>query len=1356
MKKVGTDMGLRKNQLARAAFAVVICGLALAWPAAATAGTVYVNAATGNNAWSGWCQTWDGATCGPKKTIQAGINIAVAGDTVIVADGTYTGTGNKNLDFGGKPITVQSASGNPAACIIDCQGSGRGFYFHTNETAASAVDGFTIGNGSQDGVYCVSTYPTLTHCTISGNAGQGVNCSAAVPKLTNCTISGNSGAGVYLYYAYSGSAPPAQLLNCTISGNANGGVYCRYASLTLINCTISGNTRGGFWWNDCNPTLTDCTISGNVVSSTTPSSSVYGGGAVLGSGSRPTLTNCTISGNTVWSTTSDAGGGGVFFGNANPTLINCTIRRNVALSLNGNASGGGVSCSSGTGSLTNCTISENTVSSAGSSGYGGAVYCGYASTPTLTNCTINGNTATSAGGAVYCAIYSSPKLTNCVFWGDAPQEVSVYSGSTPAVTYCDVEGGYAGTGNLNVDPGFAFPGDFHLTAGSPCIDAGTNAPPGGLPARDADGNLRPLDGNGDDQAVGDMGAYEFNPTVPAIALSMTRVEFHVLEGQVNPESQSLLIRNAGGATLRWTLAWDAPWLHADVTQGESSGEVDAVMLLPDVSSLSHGVYSTTMTASDPQASNNPRFVQVVLYLNKTLRVPSDYPTIQAAIDAAAVPADQVVVADGVYTGPGNKDLEFGGKALTVRSASGNPAACIIDCQGSGRGFYFHRGETAASVVAGLTIRNGYVTDAAPGSANGGAVFCDSSSPTLSNCVISTNAASSAASSAYGGAVYCANQADTSLIDCTISANSAAAPKSYAYGGGVCALFSSPTLTRCVISANTVSSASSPYNAYGGGAYCSGSTSRMTLTACTLMQNSATNGAGVYFYNSVPMLTNCTVSGNTASLGGGGVYCYGANVTLTDCALSQNLAVAGGGIYCDYYSDTTLTGCTVGGNSVSANGAGVYCFLSGFTFTSCTISGNTAFSTSSQTSGGGVYCTSAASSVLVNCTLSGNTASSTSSSASGAALSCRYSSPTLTNCTISGNRASSSTYSAGGGGMSCYYSSPTLTNCTISGNTASCAYGAYGGGVLCNASSPSLSNCTLTGNRAISNLSPAGGGVYSSYSSNPNLTNCILWADTPQEILVDSGAPTVRYSDVQGGCAGTGNLNLNPLFVNAVGGDFHLGPLSPCIDAGDPASDFSLEPEPDGGRINMGAYGNTPEAETKGWIYIDAYHIARKTRVGRTLFEYDLTTTVRNASSQGVTNVVATLLAAPTNVQIIDGVVNVGSLPAGSTVESADTFTIQVDRSTLVSPLPISWRVTYGSGFAEFTTLLELGPPRLPGDVNCDGRVDFDDINPFVLALTGADGYYTEYPECDWLNADCNGDGLVDFDDINAFVALLTQ
>ena len=139
-----------------------------------------------------------------------------------------------------------------------------------------------------------------------------------------------------------------------------------------------------------------------------------------------------------------------------------------------------------------------------------------ASSPHITNCTFSLNTATSSGAGLYNMNVSSAIVTNSILWGDLrgglPEEIVNVSGSSAAVTYCDVQldaGLYPGTGNINANPMLTV--GFALQAGSPCIDAGNNAAvPTGV-TTDFNGGPRIFDGNGDTIATVDIGADEFGP-----------------------------------------------------------------------------------------------------------------------------------------------------------------------------------------------------------------------------------------------------------------------------------------------------------------------------------------------------------------------------------------------------------------------------------------------------------------------------------------------------------------------------------------------------------------------------------------------------------------------------------------------------------------------------------------------------------------------------------------------------------------------------------------------------------------------------------------------------------------------------
>ena len=235
-------------------------------------------------------------------------------------------------------------------------------------------------------------------------------------------------------------------------------------------------------------------------------------------------------------------GGGMSNTSSSPVVSNCIFSANSA-----NHGGGMYNFVDSSPVVTNCTFSGNSADSGGGVNNEG-------SSATVTNCTFSGNSA-SQGGGMYNWNNSSPVMTNCIFWGNG-EEIYNDETSTPVVSYCDVEGEYTGDGNIDADPLFvdAGTGDYHLQAGSPCIDVGNNSAPS-IPATDFEGNPRVLDGNGDLVAVVDMGVDEHGassnnaPDAPTSPLC---------EGETNPT-------NVTDTTPEFS------WTFSDPDGGDSQG-----------------------------------------------------------------------------------------------------------------------------------------------------------------------------------------------------------------------------------------------------------------------------------------------------------------------------------------------------------------------------------------------------------------------------------------------------------------------------------------------------------------------------------------------------------------------------------------------------------------------------------------------------------------------------------------------------------------------------------------------------------------------------------------------------------------
>lgn len=390
-------------------------------------------------------------------TIQAGIDASVDGDTVLVADGTYTSDGNNDITFGGRDIVVISENG-PNNCIIDVSwfNYDRGFIFDSNEPPSAVLSGFQIIDGGSEmggGIFISQSSPIIQNCII-------VECSAGGPGL-DC-----GGGG----------------LACIDSANA-----------TIIGCIISNNSSnvgdegGGIYIANSTISIIDCEINDNI--STDASSAIYGRYSNI------TIANSTISNNYSYYYNSVFQDFAVEFFSSDVYIDNCIFENNDGESNNSTAirfhctdyyindseilySEEGVLFSGSVGQINNCRILGN-----------GIGFRNDAESILISNCIFNYNE--------YGILleHSNSYVYNCVFFNN---EVSFFVLNTflsdslvinssivwdsPAflwndtlsvdVKYTDIMGGWEDVTNINLDPSFVDTTDFHLSTGSPCIDAG--------------------------------------------------------------------------------------------------------------------------------------------------------------------------------------------------------------------------------------------------------------------------------------------------------------------------------------------------------------------------------------------------------------------------------------------------------------------------------------------------------------------------------------------------------------------------------------------------------------------------------------------------------------------------------------------------------------------------------------------------------------------------------------------------------------------------------------------------------------------------------------------------------------------
>jgi hypothetical protein len=803
-------------------------------------------------------------------TIQAGITAAVAGDTVLVACGTY----NENSITMKSGVILRSATG-----LFDCATINAGATTYrvmtcTSLASGTVVEGFTLMNGRNStgaGVSCSGSSVLFKQCKFTGNTatstGGGIYIPSGSPAFVSCTFQSNSatqGGGAYI----SGGSP--SFTTCTFlsntatsATNGGGGVYCTGTTASFSHCAWTTNTAqlSGALYAASAITMHGCTFTSNTATagnagairlynagtvqadscSFASNTATAYGGALDVDGSTLVLARSTVSGN------SAASCGAIYCRNsATLTATDTDVSNNSASGAS--ATGAAISAATATVQLDRCTFNQNHITTTGSSG--GALYLSIGGSSYADSCTFYHNAA-GKGGGIYVSA-GNPTFSNCSFSTNTASASSQYGGgayctgsTTASFNNCTLTGNSAAAaGGIYADAGIQMTG----------CTLGTNAA---------------------STTVGGGASFTANSSSSVV----TNCTF----------DHNTAVTNGGG-----------------INVASAAKFYDCIFSYNTGATGGGGAGTGAATFEDCQ------------FLNNTAGT-------AGGLSSSSITVNRCVFTSNAATSGAGGGLVIGGGSVDSTSFTSNTAAttggglhgvasvtnCTIQqntCVTSGGGLY----ASGALSLSNCIIRQNNATGA---SSSGGGVYCPGctvagcqitsntakkgggfigDSVTMSQCQLSGNIATSGMG---GGGVQ--SNGTSQFTGCTFGSNS-----STSYGGGWGAENGTATFTDCVFNNNTA--------ANGGGVI------NATLNGCTFSRNRATTGrGGAVYYSAAGSPSNCTFDRNVSGSTGAAIYST-VSTNLTDCVFFKNL----GGEAAVYYSGTsapTITRCTFARNT-----SGVYC------------------------------------------------------------------------------------------------------------------------------------------------------------------------------------------------------------------------------------------------------------------------------------------------------------------------------------------------------------------------------------------------------------------------------------------------